>query len=230
MQSLWDIDVALFKTIHLGLRSEVTDPFVLWFADTGLWHVQAGALALPIIRNIRQNWLRPLMAVAIFLLVGFFSDNVKNPVLTIAALVPLAAVFTVLKPKEAWCALICCSASGLLVLLNKVTIGRWRPSNLDFARPIEPIYNNASFPSGHATTTFAIAFALLLYLWGTPRVKIAWWVFVWAVLMGLNRVICGVHFPSDSLGGALFALIITMVCFAIGKATGWLQGPQESAV
>ena len=172
MQSLWDIDLAVYKALHLGLRSDISDPIMLWFADTGLWHVQAGALSLPIIRNVKSTWLRPLLAVIIFLLVGYFSDNVKDPVLTIIALVPLAAVLTVLKPKEAWCALICCSAAGLLVLLGKYFVGRWRPSNLEFSVPIEPVYNNASFPSGHASTTFAIAFALLFYLWGTPRVKL----------------------------------------------------------
>ena len=60
-----------------------------------------------------------------------------------------------------------------------------------------------SFPSGHATFFFALATALYLYnkKWGTGF-------FVGAILITLARVIAGVHYPSDILGGALIGILV----------------------
>lgn len=56
----------------------------------------------------------------------------------------------------------------------------------------------ASFPSGHATVMFALAFPLF-------QVSIPWGIFyfVLAAASSLSRVIAGVHFPFDILGGML---------------------------
>lgn len=58
---------------------------------------------------------------------------------------------------------------------------------------------DASFPSDHASGAFAIAFALLLFgqrKWALAAGSIA-------VLIGVARVMVGVHYPSDVLGGVL---------------------------
>jgi undecaprenyl-diphosphatase len=62
---------------------------------------------------------------------------------------------------------------------------------------------NWSFPSGHAAFFFAIATALYLYnkRWGTLF-------FVAATLITVSRVIAGVHYPSDILGGALLGAVV----------------------
>jgi len=55
-----------------------------------------------------------------------------------------------------------------------------------------------SFPSGHATFFFALAFALWLFdkKWGK-------WVFVFAIVNGIARIIAGVHWPLDIIGGCI---------------------------
>lgn len=60
-----------------------------------------------------------------------------------------------------------------------------------------------SFPSGHATFFFAIATALYLYnkKWGMVF-------FVGAILITVSRVVAGIHYPSDILGGALIGILV----------------------
>ncbi|OGZ96876.1 MAG: hypothetical protein A3B34_02290 [Candidatus Sungbacteria bacterium RIFCSPLOWO2_01_FULL_54_21] len=65
-----------------------------------------------------------------------------------------------------------------------------------------------SFPSGHATLAFAIAAAVFAY-----HRKAGLLLFGAAGLIGISRVIAGVHWPSDIVGGAI-----------IGVAGAWISG------
>jgi len=62
-----------------------------------------------------------------------------------------------------------------------------------------------SFPSAHAVTAFALAFAVTA-IW--PR----WWVaaFLYAVLIGASRLLLLAHHPSDVVGGALIGIVGAM--------------------
>jgi undecaprenyl-diphosphatase len=53
-----------------------------------------------------------------------------------------------------------------------------------------------AFPSGHATFYMGIAFAIFL-----THKKAGYWFMSFALLIGLARIIVGVHFPIDILGG-----------------------------
>ena len=57
-----------------------------------------------------------------------------------------------------------------------------------------------SFPSGHTSCAFLVATVLTVLL---PPVGIAGYLYGWATLVALSRVILGVHFPLDTLAGAL---------------------------
>ncbi|MEK3890518.1 undecaprenyl-diphosphatase [Bacillus sp. FSL K6-3431] len=63
-----------------------------------------------------------------------------------------------------------------------------------------------SFPSNHATGSFALAFALF---W--RRRKIGSVLLVFAVFMGISRIFIGVHYPLDVTVGAIIAFIISFV-------------------
>lgn len=55
-----------------------------------------------------------------------------------------------------------------------------------------------SFPSGHSSGAFLLATALAL-VYGGPLLAM----YLWASLVACSRVILGVHFPGDTVAGAL---------------------------
>jgi membrane-associated phospholipid phosphatase len=63
----------------------------------------------------------------------------------------------------------------------------------------------ASFPSGHAITSFALAFAVSA-VWPQARVVMA----VYAVLIAFSRLVLLAHHPSDVVAGALIGVIGAM--------------------
>ncbi|OGI90483.1 hypothetical protein A2911_02775 [Candidatus Nomurabacteria bacterium RIFCSPLOWO2_01_FULL_40_15] len=63
--------------------------------------------------------------------------------------------------------------------------------------------NSFAFPSGHATFFSALAVSIFFY-----HKKTGYWFMFFALLIGVARIVVGVHFPIDILGGfALGALI-----------------------
>ncbi|OHA46719.1 MAG: hypothetical protein A3A80_02560 [Candidatus Terrybacteria bacterium RIFCSPLOWO2_01_FULL_44_24] len=93
----------------------------------------------------------------------------------------------------------------LLVTLIRLFIERPRPFVELWLTPLFSHEASTSFPSGHA----AFFFALVPVMFLLSR-KAGWVYLVVAILMGLSRIIAGVHWPSDILAGAL-----------IGLAVGW---------
>jgi membrane-associated phospholipid phosphatase len=69
----------------------------------------------------------------------------------------------------------------------------------DLLHVIGPRLKHGSFPSGHATTAFTIAGLVAL------RVEKCWWrlcLLAVATLVGMSRIMVGVHWPVDVLAGA----------------------------
>jgi undecaprenyl-diphosphatase len=62
-----------------------------------------------------------------------------------------------------------------------------------------------SFPSGHATVSFACAAVLAAAL---PRLRVP--LFALAALIAFSRVYVGVHYPSDVVGGAALGILIAI--------------------
>lgn len=61
------------------------------------------------------------------------------------------------------------------------------------------------FVSGHATTSFALAYftsRIIGIKWYT------WLIFLWAVIFSYSRIYIGVHYPGDSIFGALLGLFL----------------------
>lgn len=102
----------------------------------------------------------------------------------------------------------------------------------ELVRRARPVVQNAvdhapgySFPSGHATNTTVAAIVVLVLLWPLlarrGRVTGTVLAVVVALLIGLDRVMLGVHYPSDVLGGYLLGGAV-----ALGSALGYLErGP-----
>jgi undecaprenyl-diphosphatase len=96
---------------------------------------------------------------------------------------------------------------GLAVAIVKRIIGRARPFVDGPADPFAyawPVWRSeyASLPSGHSTTAFAAAFAFGA-LW--PKARPFLWSY--AAMIALSRVVVTAHHPSDVVAGAVAGVI-----------------------
>jgi undecaprenyl-diphosphatase len=100
-------------------------------------------------------------------------------------------------------------ASGLVVDLLKIVVGRTRPKLLFETGAYDFSWfglraDDWSFPSGHAATAAALMTALWC-LWPRPL-----WLYVFgAVLVAASRVVTGAHYLSDVVAGAVIAVLVT---------------------
>ena len=107
--------------------------------------------------------------------------------------------------------------AGAISAVLKVIVHRPRP----FVDPAiigdsvslsEAVFHNflQSFPSGHTATAFALAMGLsFLYHKGKPLF------FLFAFLVGLQRIISQNHFPSDVMAGALVGVVSAQAVLSI---------------
>lgn len=116
-------------------------------------------------------------------------------------------------------------ASALIARFGVTTLIRFfwhrpRPFLVYPARTL--LTDNAySFPSGHAA--FFFAFAAAIYFYNKRRGA---WFFLAAILMAVSRVIAGVHYPSDIVGGALIGIA---VAYAVRRFAPQKNGRNNTA-
>lgn len=109
-------------------------------------------------------------------------------------------------------------------LILKDLIARPRPFNLDpeqyawwhevYKYPYFNIHqpSSYSFPSGHTSSAFAAAIAVL---WYDRKIGIPTTIF--AALMGFSRIYVEVHYCTDVIGGAIVGIIYALIAVLIAK-------------
>jgi undecaprenyl-diphosphatase len=115
-------------------------------------------------------------------------------------------------------------AVGLLLVIligrglsevQKYWIARARPD----LEPHLVVVKTSSFPSGHATSSmiFYLTLALALTRSGGQRRLVALAAVLLSLLIGTSRVMLGVHWPSDVVGGWSFGMLWVLVTLPMSQ-------------
>ncbi|MGZ8803941.1 MAG: phosphatase PAP2 family protein [Microbacterium sp.] len=120
-------------------------------------------------------------------------------------LVPVVCVIALLLLKRPWSALffvaVSIASAGVVQVLKQV-FGRARPDEILVVADV------GSFPSGHAANAATLAaLAFLLF----PRLWVAIVAGIWMVLMALSRTAVHAHWLSDTVGGVLVGIGVTLI-------------------
>jgi len=107
--------------------------------------------------------------------------------------------------REAW--LICAALGPIAIGLNyvvKLVVKRPRPV-LEGLPPLGGAPSSLSFPSAHATSSFAVATAMTrVEPWAAPAL-------ILALALSLGRPYLGMHYPSDVLVGAVLGVALGLI-------------------
>ena len=120
--------------------------------------------------------------------------------------------------------------SALTTQLFKYIVNAPRPlkwfeiHHPDIQLPLTPgvdVHSWFSFPSGHTTSFFALAFVVCILLTSHPRIPnslrvlVQILLFLLATLGGYSRIYLSQHFSADVFAGIVVGILLTIVCYAI---------------
>ena len=186
--------------------SALNETATAWAASNE-WLVDLGVF-LKVIGGVRFSALLVLVVAVVLLAWGRFAVPLTPPT--------LAAIFLVINA----------AGGALLNTIVKDLVSRERPPT----NGTWILEESLSFPSGHAQSGISVWVVLgliaLVLLTGWLRWLLGISLLVLGVAIGVSRVIIGVHWPTDVLGGWLLGLAWLGVSLLIMRA---IIRPQESA-
>ena len=108
------------------------------------------------------------------------------------------------------------AAAGLALLVNQLIAKIWHRPRPFASHPSAHVWgsrsHDPSFPSDHASASFAIAFAVIAYDWLAGALFIAA-----AVVISVGRVLIGAHYPADVAAGLLVGLACGLIVARLAR-------------
>lgn len=101
-------------------------------------------------------------------------------------------------------------------IVLKSMFGRMRPTADIGAIIVGDGATNFSFPSTHATFSWALALVL-----SRKEPRYAFWFYLLAALISFSRIYLGVHYPGDIIGGMLLGLAVGHTALEVER---WVIG------
>ncbi len=149
-------------------------------------------------------WVNPLLDKTMILIANSY-----------VAVAPLYIIYLWFKGKEEKRTALLVTTGIVLSLVMSTFISSVyyhpRPFAIGAAKPLFAHEADSSFPSDGATTVFALAFMILFLKWYRSGSIL----FIYAVLVGIARIFCGVHWPFDILGGATVGFTGSYITFLL---------------
>ena len=156
------------------------------------------------------------------ILVIFFATFFQYIVITLAALFLLVhhEVIFASSPfkefKQKWKEILIIFFSGILAWLLAFIFKLFFqiPRPIGALLEVNPLFYpmDYSFPSGHATFFFALAFSMFF-----SHKKVGVLFLFFALAISVSRIIAGVHFPIDILGGLFLGFTISFIIYYLSK-------------
>jgi len=113
---------------------------------------------------------------------------------------------SILAPTYALALAVAFSVERFSYYILKNSLKRIRPCDLTPSiHSLIAASDKFSFPSGHTSAAFCLCVMTSLVFGGLASV-----LFIWAVAVGLSRVIVGVHFPGDIVAGAILGSSVAL--------------------
>jgi membrane-associated phospholipid phosphatase len=124
-------------------------------------------------------------------------------------------------PEAVWSGIVATIIATILVNLLKTCFNLPRPPAVidkDIINIIGPAITSHSFPSGHTVTIFTLA-GIIIFYFRSFFVRIVT-VFL-AFLVGISRIVVGVHWPEDVLAGSVIGILCAIAGVYIVTRLGW---------
>lgn len=133
----------------------------------------------------------------------------------------LMLLFIRKRPDLVWSGILATIIATVIVNILKSYFNLPRPPSVidnDLINIIGPVIHSRAFPSGHAVTIFTLSGIVIFYL---RSVYLQLSMFILALLVGISRIVVGVHWPSDILAGAAIGILCAMSGLTIVYKMGW---------
>lgn len=101
---------------------------------------------------------------------------------------------------------------GIITEIIRFFYERQRPFSVLNFDPLIGHSASAAFPSGHMAFYFVL---FMVVFYAVSNKRWAWWFLGFVVLMGLGRIVSGVHWPSDIIGGITVAFASSFLVYKV---------------